>query len=153
MPAWHDQTRWQQLVTAAGCPICLAGQPDGIVAELKSSYVTVDPAVGVRGYCCLVNKRHVVELHELSEAEGAALMLDLALVSRVLKDITGAIKINHQIHGNTIPHLHVHVIPRYPGDELEQPGKTLGTLEGPTYSEVEMAQFTARLRDEIELGG
>lgn len=29
------------------------------------------------------------------------------------------IKINYEIHGNTLPHLHVHVFPRYAGDPFE----------------------------------
>ena len=30
------------------------------------------------------------------------------------------IRINYEIHGNTIPHLHLHVFPRFPGDPFDQ---------------------------------
>lgn len=146
MPAWHDPERWRGLVRGEVCPICVQGKPKGIVAELESGYLTADEEIRVRGYCCLVAKRHAVELHEFSEVEGAALMRDLRRVSGIVQATTGAIKMNHEIHGNTIPHLHVHVIPRYRGDELEELGKTLGSLADSPYGEGEFAQFVAQLR-------
>lgn len=149
MPAWQDRERWDQLVSGEGCPICLSGEPSGIVAELDGGYLTVDEHVRVFGYCCLVAKRHAVELHDLTEAEGAALMRDLRRISRVVQGITGAIKINHEIHGNTIPHLHVHVIPRYLGDELEEPGTSLGSLAGSPYRDGEFTEWVARLQREL----
>jgi len=29
------------------------------------------------------------------------------------------VKINYEIHGNSIPHLHMHFFPRYRGDQFE----------------------------------
>jgi diadenosine tetraphosphate (Ap4A) HIT family hydrolase len=46
-------------------------------------------------------------------------MRDIQRVSRALQAVTGAIKMNYEIHGNTIPHLHVHFFPRYEGDPFE----------------------------------
>src|SRR5262249_54143370 len=46
------------------------------------------------GYCCLFVKRHAVELHDLTEAEGAAYMRDIQKVSRALQTVTGAVKRN-----------------------------------------------------------
>lgn len=40
-------------------------------------------------------------------------------VAEVVQKITGAVKLNYEIHGNTIPHLHVHLLPRYKGDPFE----------------------------------
>jgi hypothetical protein len=38
-------------------------------------------------------------------------MGDMRRVSRALKDVTGAVKTNLDIHGNTLPHLHAHFFP------------------------------------------
>jgi diadenosine tetraphosphate (Ap4A) HIT family hydrolase len=146
MPAWHDIGSWERLCDGVGCPICIQGKPDGIVAELEAAFVTVDPAVAVRGYCCVVVKKHAVELHDLPASVAAMLMQDLQVVSHAISEITGAVKLNYEIHGNTIPHLHVHVIPRYRGDELEQPGKSLGTLSRASWSEGEFTQFAENLK-------
>ncbi len=73
----------------------------------------------MRGYCALVLKHHAVEPYELASEEAAAFMRDLQRVGRVVQELTGAVKMNYEIHGNTIPHLHLHVFPRYPGDPFE----------------------------------
>ena len=38
------------------------------------------------------------------------------LAARVLKSLFSPTKLNYEIHGNTIPHLHLHLLPRYAGD-------------------------------------
>lgn len=73
----------------------------------------------VRGYVCLVSKIHAVELHHLNNAAGAAFMRDARRVSAALAASTGAVKLNYEIHGNTLPHLHMHFFPRYRGDQFE----------------------------------
>ena len=153
MPAWSDAKEWDALLRGSTCPICVQGKPRGIVAELEGSYLTADERTRVSGYCCLVAKRHAVEIHDLSDDEGAALMRDLRLVSKIVQGITGAVKMNHEIHGNTLPHLHVHVIPRYVGDELEVSGRTLGALEGRPYDKGGFADFVAKLGMAIRMGG
>jgi len=45
---------------------------DDLLAELETSWVTVNEDAPMRGYACLVFRRHAVELHDLSETEGAA---------------------------------------------------------------------------------
>jgi diadenosine tetraphosphate (Ap4A) HIT family hydrolase len=67
----------------------------------------------MRGYAWLPVRRHVIELHELTEPEGAAFMRDIRRVSRAIAAATGVVKLNYEIHGNTVPHLHLHLFPRY----------------------------------------
>jgi diadenosine tetraphosphate (Ap4A) HIT family hydrolase len=65
-------------------------------------------AAPVRGYACLVSRTHAVELHELPEATAYAFMRDARRVSSALLATTGAVKLNYEIHGNSLPHLHMH---------------------------------------------
>jgi diadenosine tetraphosphate (Ap4A) HIT family hydrolase len=58
-------------------------------------------------------------LHDLPEATAAAFMRDAQRLSRVLAAVTGSVKLNYEIHGNTIPHVHMHFFPRYRGDRFE----------------------------------
>ena len=76
-------------------------------------------AAPVRGYICLVSKIHAVELHDLTEEEAVAFMQDARRVSKSIAHVTGAVKINYEVHGNSIPHLHMHFFPRYRGDQFE----------------------------------
>ena len=71
------------------------------------------------GTCALFLRRHAIELHDLTEEEGAAWMRDIQRLSRVLATASGATKMNYEVHGNTIPHLHMHFFPRYAGDPFE----------------------------------
>jgi diadenosine tetraphosphate (Ap4A) HIT family hydrolase len=76
-------------------------------------------AAPVRGYACLVSQTHAVELHDLPDAVAVAFMRDAQRVSRALAVVTGAVKLNYEVHGNSIPHLHMHFFPRYRGDQFE----------------------------------
>jgi hypothetical protein len=40
-------------------------------------------------------------------------------VARVVNELFQPVKLNYEIHGNTIPHLHLHLFPRYVGDPFE----------------------------------
>jgi diadenosine tetraphosphate (Ap4A) HIT family hydrolase len=71
------------------------------------------------GYVCLVSRVHAVELHSLSRAQAEAFMRDAHRVSSAVSAVTGAVKLNYEIHGNTLPHLHMHFFPRYVGDPFE----------------------------------
>jgi diadenosine tetraphosphate (Ap4A) HIT family hydrolase len=121
------------------------------VAELDASWVTTQEAAPVRGYVCLVSRAHAVELHDLPVAKAAAFMRDAQLTSRVLSDVTGAVKLNYEIHGNTLPHLHMHFFPRYRGDQFEgraiDPGSSVQPVYGPGEFERIRRDFLARLRE------
>ena len=73
----------------------------------------------VRGYVCLVSQTHAVDLHDLPEAAATAFMRDARKVSLAVASATGAVKMNYEIHGNSIPHFHMHFFPRYRGDRFE----------------------------------
>jgi diadenosine tetraphosphate (Ap4A) HIT family hydrolase len=147
MAMWNDPSAWKSLSTGATCPICLAGRPDGVIAELEGAYLTTGEDSGIKGYCCVVSKRHAVELHDLTSTEAAALMRDLQRVSQAVSRITGAVKLNYEIHGNTIPHLHVHVFPRYVGDAFEDQPIDPRRVRGITaYAPGEFAAFVDALR-------
>jgi len=40
-------------------------------------------------------------------------------VARALSSLLQPGKMNYEIHGNSIPHLHLHLYPRFPGDPFE----------------------------------
>jgi diadenosine tetraphosphate (Ap4A) HIT family hydrolase len=108
------------------CPICTkaGGRPADVVAELASTWVTAPIDAPLPGYVCVVAKRHVTEPYDLSTDESAAFWGDCMKVARSLSVLLQPTKMNYEIHGNTIPHLHMHLYPRYPGDPYE--GRPIG---------------------------
>lgn len=145
MSGWRDPQTWASLVDGSTCPICAQGRPWDVVAELEASWLTMQEAAPVRGYVCLVARTHTVELDELPESEAQAFMRDIRLVSYTLRRTMGAVKLNYEIHGNTLPHLHMHFFPRYIGDAFE--GKPIDprSVVQPTYRAGEFAALRARL--------
>jgi diadenosine tetraphosphate (Ap4A) HIT family hydrolase len=145
MAKWHSAD-WDGLHSGGACPICKDGKPRGILLDLGAvSYLTSTADAPMRGYCCLVFKRHVVELDELSEDEGRLLMRDIGRVTAALRRVTDCVKLNYEIHGNTIPHLHVHLFPRYRGDPFEDGPINPRSITTSPYQGSEYAEFCAEL--------
>lgn len=87
-----------------------------VVAELPSGKVHLQNDADYRGYCILICRRHVVEIYELSEAERRNWIEDIARISKAVTEVCEPSKLNLAMLGNQSPHLHCHVIPRYPSD-------------------------------------
>jgi diadenosine tetraphosphate (Ap4A) HIT family hydrolase len=149
MSEWADSDRWARLRTAEACVICGRGAPNDILVELDTSWVTVNEDAPMRGYACLVFKRHVVELHDLSEDEGTAFMRDVRRLSAAVQRVTGAVKLNYEVHGSTIPHLHMHFYPRYPGDPFEGGPIDPKMVGKPAYAPGEIHAVRKRLREAL----
>ena len=67
------------------------------------------------GYLMVEPKRHVSGLAELTAQEAQALGLLISRLSRALKESEGAEHVYAFVLGDRVPHLHVHLAPRYPG--------------------------------------
>lgn len=111
-PAWDDAEMWRGLVDGSRCPICLRGKPSDVLAELSASWVTGGRAAPLPGYVAIVSKRHVIEPFELSVQEQMPFWQDAMRAARALVGLFKPIKMNYEIHGNTVPHLHMHLYPR-----------------------------------------
>jgi diadenosine tetraphosphate (Ap4A) HIT family hydrolase len=149
MSTWRDPERWGKWVRGDDCPICHSVSTDTAIAELEVSRLMMSEDAPVRGYCWMPFHRHVVELHELTDAEGAAFMRDIRRVSRAIAAATGAVKLNYEIHGNTVPHLHLHIFPRYPGDPFEGGPINPRTTQSAPYSPGEFEAIRARVVEEV----
>lgn len=147
--SFHDDYEsWEALARVENCPVCRqAAMPAGMedVFEFASGWLDAEPQVPIKGTAFFVARCHAVELFDLGDEELAALMKDVAGCTRALKAVTGAVKINIEIHGNTIPHLHVHLIPRYRGDPFA--GQPVDFRQRKNwYAPGEFEAFTAALR-------
>lgn len=134
MALWNDAARWAGLCSGATCPICICREPLDVVAKLEASWVTMQEGAPVRGYVCLVSEMHAVELHDLTEAAASAFMRDARRVSKALSPATGAVKLNYEVHGNSLPHLHMHFFPRYRGDQFEDQPINPRVAKKPAYA-------------------
>jgi diadenosine tetraphosphate (Ap4A) HIT family hydrolase len=87
-----------------------------VIAELPSTWITAAVEAPLPGYACVVSKQHVVEPFELAARDRTAFWREAMLAARVLHELCEPAKMNYEIHGNTIPHLHLHLFPRFADD-------------------------------------
>jgi histidine triad (HIT) family protein len=71
------------------------------------------------GHIMIDLKRHVPTLAEMDLEEAKAFGVMMARVSKALKETEGAEHIYAVVSGNSVPHLHMHLIARYPGTPKE----------------------------------
>jgi diadenosine tetraphosphate (Ap4A) HIT family hydrolase len=93
-----------------------AALPDEVIVELPHSIVLLGPWQFYRGYCLVVAKRHATELADLAHEERQGYLEDMCAVARAIGEIFKPHKLNYELLGNQVPHLHWHVFPRHPDD-------------------------------------
>jgi diadenosine tetraphosphate (Ap4A) HIT family hydrolase len=101
-------------VEPGSCLACSGRWPraDHRIADLGVSVAYLHADQFFPGWTVLVLKRHATELYELSREERAGLMEEVSEVARVLATTFHAIKVNYELLGNQIPHIHWHIVPR-----------------------------------------
>src|SRR5688572_22497152 len=149
MSRWRDPELWEKWIRGDDCPICRSVANDQAVAELEVIRLMMSEDAPMRGYAWLPFRRHVIELYELDDAEAAAFMRDIRRATRAIAAATNPIKLNYEIHGNTVPHLHVHVFPRYVGDPFEGGPVNPRAIRGPVYGPGDFEALRARVLEHL----
>jgi diadenosine tetraphosphate (Ap4A) HIT family hydrolase len=116
------------------CPFC-AISPDRIIMENEHALAFRDGYPVAEGHTLVVPRLHVAGVFDLGPAEQAALW---RLVSQVRAQLQGelvpegfTIGINDGVAaGRTVPHAHVHVIPRWIGDVPDPRGGLRWVIPG-----------------------
>ena len=88
------------------------------ITELEHSYVILNRDQYFTGYTLLFTKQHTTELFHLSQDIRSALMEEVSRVASVLYDVFRPTKINYELLGNMVPHIHWHLVPRFTNDPL-----------------------------------
>jgi diadenosine tetraphosphate (Ap4A) HIT family hydrolase len=117
-------------MTESGCALCVVVEglrdaesfrnPSGElvrkIQELPASVAVLGGDQFYRGYTVVVARTHATELFQLAEPESLQYYRDMLRVARAVAAAFGPRKLNYECLGNTVPHLHWHVIPRYADD-------------------------------------
>jgi diadenosine tetraphosphate (Ap4A) HIT family hydrolase len=130
------------------CPACSGAWPrrEYRLADLGLSIAYLSEDQFFPGWTYLVLKRHVTELYDLSVAERAQLIEEVSEVARALAAAFGAVKMNYELLGNQVAHIHWHVVPRLADDPApRQPAWTVAH-EPRTLSADALAERLHRVR-------
>lgn len=84
------------------------------------------------------------EIHELSTADRAVLIEEIARAGEVLEKLFHPDKVNVGALGNVVPQLHVHVVARFAADPA-WPGPVWGSGAAEAYPESGIAELRERL--------
>lgn len=106
------------------CIFCkiLAGEiPSTTVYEDDSFKAILDVNPAARGHVIILPKIHAANLYELSDEVASKIMVVAKKIAIALKetyhcDGINVLQNNGEASGQTVFHLHVHVIPRFAGD-------------------------------------
>ena len=101
------------------------------IGKLSVSTVFLFKEQTYRGRCNVVYKDHVKELFHLEDQELTSFMKDVKMVAEAIDKAFGPNKINYGAYGDTLHHLHMHVVPKYEGKENW--GSTFEMNPGNTY--------------------
>ena len=102
------------------CPMCTRwdDNADLRIIELPHSYVTLNRDQYFPGYTLLFTKTHVTELFHLDRSVRRALMEEVSTVAQALYTTFAPDKINYELLGNMVPHIHWHIVPRFASERL-----------------------------------
>ena len=110
----------------APCPFCSLPR-DRVLHERETAFAIRDGFPVSPGHTLIIPGRHVASFFEVTDAERADLMSLLAAarddLDREFRPAGYNIGINDgAAAGQTVPHLHIHLIPRYVGDRDDPRG-------------------------------
>ncbi len=110
------------------------------------------------GYCVLVSKRHASELSQLG-VHRSAFLNEMAILAEAIEKCFPAHKLNCELLGNQVPHLHWHIFPRSIDDpdrlravwfELEKADRSPEEKRRLATGPMTRAETSRRLRDYLK---
>ena len=110
---------------SGGCEICervarFTGENPYLIAELSTGYAVLADNQYYPGYTIFVAKQCVPELHDLLPDVRSRFLEEMAQVAEAVFRAFEPRKLNYELLGNSVPHLHWHLFPRYAGDPNPQ---------------------------------
>ncbi|MBV9238371.1 MAG: HIT domain-containing protein [Xanthobacteraceae bacterium] len=120
------------------------------VGDLARSRVLVSRDASYPWLILVPRQPGAVELIDLSDADQAEVMREIAQAGRVLKAVTACDKLNIAAIGNVVAQLHIHVVARRRGDAA-WPKPIWGAGPARSYTPDVLDEFITMLRRDLGL--
>ncbi len=133
----------------SSCPFCqkLAGldglPPEDVVWRFPHSVALLGAWQHYHGYCVLVARTHATELSGLGDEERRDYLVEMCLLARAIETCYRPHKLNYELLGNQVPHLHWHLFPR----SLDDPDRL-----SPVWRAIDRAERDPEWRRRLETG-
>src|SRR5262245_27814334 len=119
------------------CDLCVASREERwkIIEEDEHTLTVINPWQFEVGQCCVITRRHIATLLDLSDAECAAVLVSAKRVAEALVRAYRPLGIltfqnNGVYSGQETPHFHLHVVPRQKGSDWGIGPPQLATFDG-----------------------
>lgn len=108
-------------------------EQDGIIYENNTTFVIYDSYPVNKGHCLIIPKRHIENIFQTNEEEYLDIRDSIKHMKILLDELYSPdgynIGINNgEAAGQSIMHLHIHLIPRYIGDVKNPRGGVRGVI-------------------------
>ena len=141
---------------AGVCEICrriarMTAENPYLIAELDTGYAVLADNQHIPGYTIFVCKTCAPELHDLPPDVRSRFLEEMALVAEATFRAFSPRKLNYELLGNSVSHLHWHLFPRYADD----PNPTWPVwnneawMQAPKRTPIDAAQL-ASLRERVQ---
>jgi diadenosine tetraphosphate (Ap4A) HIT family hydrolase len=103
------------------CPFCksiqnpTAAWGENLVWTFPNSFAVLGPWQFYTGYSLLISREHATELSGLG-AKRTAFLGEMACLAEAIENCFHPHKLNYELLGNMVPHLHWHLFPRSADD-------------------------------------
>lgn len=115
------------------CPFCNPDSERELIVESATAFAMFDKFPVSNGHALIIPKKHCSDYFDLTFREQSACMFMLNTVKGILKKKLNPDGFNFGINvgesaGQTVSHVHIHLIPRYKGDVKEPRGGVRGVI-------------------------
>jgi diadenosine tetraphosphate (Ap4A) HIT family hydrolase len=116
-----QEDSWDDSRSGSSCHLCAPREPNNEyrleIASLSISTLYLFRDQRFRGYSLLTfDQHHATALEELSKGEYSTFMHDLRQAATAIRSALNPDHMNYECLGNSSPHLHWHIVPRYKHD-------------------------------------
>lgn len=149
----------------ASCPLCdklsridqLPG--DELVWQFPHSVAMLGPWQYFMGYCVLVSREHFAELYQMPALIRPAFFEEMTMLTQAIADAFQPRKMNCELLGNQVPHLHWHLFPRSNDDPdtlkpawlaIDRAERDAAERQRLQVTAIARAEVVARLRQSLE---
>jgi len=95
------------------CPLCNPINEKVIKSNNLFRVILVDE---IPGFIRVILNKHIAEFSDLDFDEYSEVMKEVYRIEKIMRESLNPDKINIASLGNYVPHLHIHIIPRYKDD-------------------------------------
>jgi diadenosine tetraphosphate (Ap4A) HIT family hydrolase len=141
---------WEARKSGIGCPFCVDLAARSFHKGRISEALLERHAIANGHVAVVFQRRHVAAFPDLTHEELAQYWTDIQDIGKAIETVFKPCHLNYLLLGNIVPHLHVHVVPRYLDDSA--PERPLPWNTSPVPEEL-FAEQVRQLRDAMKSPG